>query len=149
MKEGVILLDMDSTLSDPAHRIKYILNKDYENWNKEAKNDPPNLPVILTVKALFQQYREKFEFIIFTGRTESFRQDTTRWLRKYLGRDFVNEMIMVMRPDGVWTPDHVLKLKWLEQLELPVILAIDDRSSVVKMYRSKEITVLQCAAGDY
>lgn len=149
MAEGVILLDMDSTLSNPQHRVKYVLKKDYENWDKEAKNDPPNLPVVLTVKALFQAYKEDFEFIIFTGRPESLRRDTTQWLKKHMGRDFVNRMTMVMRPNGDWTPDHVLKLKWLNQLCLPVVLAIDDRSSVVKMYRSKGITVLQCADGNY
>ena len=149
MAEGVILLDMDSTLSNPQHRVKYVLQKDYENWDKEAKNDPPNLPVVLTTKALFQAYKEDFEFIIFTGRPESLRRDTTHWLKKYMGKDFVNRMTMVMRPDGDWTPDHVLKLKWLNQLCLPVVLAIDDRSSVVKMYRSKGITVLQCADGNY
>lgn len=149
MIEGVILLDMDSTLSNPKHRIKYVLNKDYENWDKEAKNDPPNLPVIFTVKALFQTYKEDFKFIIFTGRPESLRRDTTQWLERYMGKDFVKRMSMVMRPNGDWTPDHVLKLKWLNELSLPVILAIDDRSSVVKMYRSKGITVLQCADGDY
>lgn len=149
IKSGVILLDMDSTLSDPEHRMEYIRNKDWDNWYKEAKNDAPNLPVILTVKALFTAYKDEVEFIIFTGRPERLRRDTVRWLKKYMGNDFVNRMTMVMRPNEDHTPDHILKMKWLNQLSLPVLFAIDDRDSVVKMYRSKGVTVFQCADGQY
>ena len=150
-KRCTILLDMDGTLSDSSNRVKYLLQpvKDWEAWNRESKFDAPNLPVVLLVKGLFKAYKDVVDFVIFTGRPDELRKDTLEWLESNIGSVFSHQVKLYMRKTGDHTPDHVLKQKWLKELRLPVLFAIDDRSSVVQMYRNQGITVLQCADGDY
>src|SRR3546814_10049061 len=53
-----------------------------------------------------------------------------------------------MRKDADTRPDHVVKEEILQQIiddGYQPILAVDDRPSVVAMWRSKGITTLQCA----
>src|SRR3546814_16195171 len=53
-----------------------------------------------------------------------------------------------MRKDADTRPDHVVKEEILQQISddgYQPILAVDDRPSVVAMWRSKGITTLQCA----
>ena len=151
MKHNIIILDMDSTLSDVRHRVHFLHQtpKDWSGWNAGAKDDSPNVPIIQTVLALYNAYRSRTQFVVFSGRIESLRNDTTSWMRKHLGPEFANDVTLYLREDGDRTPDHILKERWLKQLSLPVLLAIDDRSSVVTMYRSHGICTLQCADGDY
>jgi predicted kinase len=116
-------------------------------------DDLPNTPVIETVRALIGR---SWDPIFMSGRTDGCRADTEVWLLKHV---FGSEMItprlyapLLMRAAGDTRPDSVVKLELFNahvRDQYNVRLVLDDRASVIKMWRSLGLTVFQVAEGDF
>lgn len=108
--------------------------------------DLPNHPVINLVKSYCDTYDCKL--IILTGRNESCREATTKWLS---ANHLFPEKI-IMRPDNDYTSGPEQK-KFLYELNIKgkynVDFVIEDSSKVVKMYRDLGLTVLQPNEGKF
>lgn len=151
MKESApaIIFDMDGTLSDPTHRRHFVQrevgSKDWKSWNDRMGDDPPNVPIVALAR-LFHNADTKV--IVCTGRHERYRRVTETWLLLHE----VPAHRVYMRPDRDDRPDHVVKLELLAKIRgdgFEPQLVVDDRSSVVAMWRSAGLTCLQCAPGDF
>lgn len=141
-----IIFDLDGTLSDPSRR-RHLLHGDDRNFaafEHEAGNDP----VVEPIKRLLLTLRLGNAIVLTTGRTERFRPLTAMWLA-------LNEIPsdhLLMRRDRDGRPDHVVKREMLDQIHsmgLAPWLVVDDRNSVVKMWREAGLTCLQCNEGDF
>lgn len=147
-----IIVDIDGTLADCSHRRKF-LEVTPKNWEKfsdpeEVKKDRPIAPIITVVNALLSQTGA--EIVFASGRTENLRSTTVTWLRKW-GLWFF-PFKLYMRKDGDYRPDTEVKKEILEQIKAEGFepwLSIDDRSSVVKMWREEGLTCLQVAEGNF
>jgi len=150
------VFDIDGTLSDPGHRVHILKNKrDLRRWDDfygMAKYDAPISPVLRLFSDLwFSQQNVR----IWTGRTESIRADTVRWLHRFTSIDpSAISMRLLMRPDGNNVPDYIIKKIWLEDLSRTLlfedrIVAFEDRKRCVEMFRAHGVTCLQVAEGDY
>jgi predicted kinase len=116
-------------------------------------DDLPNTPVIETVRALIGI---GWDPIFMSGRTDGCRDDTEVWLLKHV---FRSEMItprlyapLLMRTAGDQRPDSVVKLELFNahvRNQYNVRLVLDDRASVVQMWRSIGLTVFQVAEGNF
>lgn len=144
----VILFDIDGTLADIAHRRPF-LDGDRPDWNKfnsHMGDDVPNTPVVELYRTLWDT--EKYDLIIVSGRNEDFREITERWL-------VWNEIPftqLLMRPSGDFRPDVEVKsdiLAKIQSAKRDILFAVDDRQSVVDMWRRNGITCLQCDVGDF
>ena len=142
----IVLCDLDGTLSDTEHRVHHVRGKrrDYEAFFAASKDDPPIEPVIALVRALAAAGHE---IHIVSGRRDDTRADTEAWLELH----GVSYHRLVLRPYDDRTPDHLLKRQWFEAdyRAEDVLLALEDRSRVVAMYRELGVTCLQVADGDF
>lgn len=140
LRPQVVLVDVDGTVADNTWRSPF-------DWDKVGL-DFPITPVIKVVQAL----REQGNLIIFvSGRKEQCRLDTLRWLRRYVVSGHPAKYLF-MRQDDDNRPDIETKSEIYETCikgRFNVLLVIDDRASVVKMWRDKGLTVLQCAEGNF
>jgi len=142
----IVLCDLDGTLSDTEHRLHHIRGKrrDYDAVFAASGDDEPIEPVIALVNALALAGNE---IHIVTGRREDTREITEAWLERH----DVSYDRLLMRGVADRTPDHILKRRWFESDYdvADVLLALEDRSRVVAMYRELGVTCLQVAEGDF
>lgn len=148
MNKSIILFDLDGTLADNEHRQHYVSNEDKE-WDMffaEQINDRPNHPIIELFKSLKKS--NKNPLFIITARPERYREKTTEWLAKYQ----IFPERLVMRKDGDRRSDVIVKKEMLSNFRLEgmhPLFVVDDRTSVVKMWREEGVTCLQCADHNY
>lgn len=146
MPKPFYVFDLDGTLADNSARLHHITgeNKDWDAYTAECKNDKPITPVINTMLTLLKG-GAKVE--IWTGRNESARADTLRWLRQACGWYFWTPVRLVMRPDNDYTSNEKLKLLWLLQLDPPEYEGFhigglfDDQPKTIQAFRDANIPV--------
>ena len=140
-----VIFDIDGTLSNPEHRLHYLTgaNKDWDAFLSACGEDAPYSEMI----RLCNVVARSFIIMLVTGRSEKFRKMTEDWLEKHK----VRYDGLYMRPDGDFRPDHVIKSEILDRLLAAgheIDFVVDDRQSVVDMWRSRGLTCLQCRAWD-
>ena len=146
MLRNAILADLDGTLSDPSKRLHYIQGqkKDYDSFYKEVYFDEPT-----AVVNLLREYAKKGEtsLICVTGRPDSCRQDTINWLNLH----GIFPDALYMRPNGDFREDSIIKKELLHYLrvEFNPILVIDDRPSVVAMWKAEGLPVVHIHRDDW
>jgi len=148
MNKSVILFDLDGTLADNEHRQHFVTNgsKEWDLFFAEQVNDKPNKPI----QELFQSLKQvnKNQLFIVTARPDNYRTLTSEWLSKYE----INPERIIMRKEGDRRSDVVVKREILSNLRVEGIeplFVIDDRTSVVNMWRKEGIVCLQCADHDF
>lgn len=136
------LVDLDGTLAlgrfgEPGRRGPF-------DWHRVGE-DRPNLPVIELCRALAAS---RSQIVVLSGRDAICRDQSTGWLALF----DVPHHALVMRPIGDSRPDHVVKaeLFWAIIAETwNVRGVIDDRASVVAMWRAMGLVCAQVAPGDF
>ena len=140
-----VIFDLDGTLALIEHR-KHFIQGEKKNWKafyEACDLDEPNFPVISVMNSLKINH---YKIYILTGRSDEALQKTIDWLEAY---DCSYDEL-IMRPQGDFTPDHILKEVWIRKIGIDnIAMAFDDRDSVVKMIRSLGITCMQVASGDF
>ena len=160
----MIIFDLDGTLANCEHRRHFVdynkwigkqtigsdLSKFKPDWKafyEACDKDEPIMPVI-------EHYRMQIfhgkEVCIWSGRCESVREKTLRWLHNNsVGTSHIKEL--KMRPIGDHTPDDQLKERWLDEALAEgktIEYVFDDRPKVVRMWRKHGIFVFNCAQSD-
>jgi hypothetical protein len=137
-----VIFDLDGTLCDCQHRLHHVSGHE-KNWDaffEGIPDDPIVEPVYDVLTALCWHHR----ILLTTGRPERHRLMTKWWLDQHN----VPYDRLYMRPDDDTRPDHVVKAQILEGIKadgFDVFLAVDDRQSIVDLWRSQGIVTLQCA----
>jgi hypothetical protein len=88
---------------------------------------------------------------IWSGRCESVRDKTEKWLFKNIRHLNSQNLKLKMRPIGDSTPDEILKEKWLDEAiaqRKTIDFVFDDRPKVVRMWHRRGIFVFNCAQHD-
>lgn len=158
-----VLCDIDGTIANINHRRHLVGdardangNRTWptndpnfrKNWKKffdEAPKDTPIWPVITTFHAL--QDSANLAGVLVTGRHESFRKPTEKWLAQWR---IQYDRLYMREHDG--RPDRDEKVLLLAKLRADgyhPYISLDDRDSVVDMWREQGILTLQCARGDF
>ena len=154
-----ILVDIDGTLADIRHRLKYIAHphgrKQWGAFFDAMSDDKPIEPTIKLVKTLIADsgYAGASEVLFVTGRPDSHRQQTLDWLCDHVTPlAYIQLTKLYMRREGDHRDDILIKRQILDQIRAdgfnPTI-AIDDRASVVEMWREEGLICLQAAKGDF
>lgn len=149
---NIIVFDLDGTLADVSHR-RLFLDKNPPNWkdfNYNIPYDKPNQPIIDLYLALKKVDGNRL--VIFTGRQEDSRIETDNWIFEHM-QTITTDCSLFMRKTGDFRGDSIVKQEMIEicekKLGSKIVMAVDDRDSVVKMWRDNGITCLQCAYGDF
>lgn len=131
-----VLVDIDGTVATMGARSPFDESRVHE--------DQPNLPVITVVRSLAETH-----WVVFvSGRTAGCKTATDVWLREHVGTQFD----LYMRPEGDMRKDAIVKRELFDahvRDHYDITCVIDDRNSVVSMWRSLGLTVLQCAEGNF
>ena len=131
-----IICDLDGTLA--------LLNGRNPYDASTAEQDILNDPVAEIVKHLAAAY----DIILISGRTDTWRAETERWLQKHQ----VPYVQLFMRKEGDFRKDVVVKREFFAKYiksHWDVLFVLDDRNQVVEMWREVGLTCLQVAPGDF
>jgi len=135
-KSKAYIFDIDGTLALKCDRSPY----DYSKVNL----DKPNAEVVRMAKIL----SEKYKIIILSGREDSCRKETEKWLED----NGIKYLYLFMRRSGDQRRDSIVKAELyisMINLEFNVLGIFDDRNQVVDMWRSLGLTCFQVANGDF
>lgn len=142
-----VICDIDGTIADTGHRLKYITNglKDWDKWHVNAHKDKPIEEVVMLIDLLAGA---GIKIVMCTARDEKCRQDTIYWLEE----NDIPYDALYMRQLGDRRDDDVIKYELLEQIYADgykPMLVFEDRNRVVSMWRSAGLRCLQVSEGDF
>lgn len=148
--EKVVVFDIDGTVADIEHRRHHVrkepgVKKDWRSFNLEMVNDKPKPDIIQLVKDMSKRY----PIVFCSGRTDDFRKETEEWLKTHIPHV---KFELYMRPRNDSRQDNIIKeiiLDFELQTRYDILFVVDDRDQVVKMWRDRGITCLQCDYGDF
>lgn len=141
-----VIFDIDGTIADVSHRLPH-LDKDPPDWkafNRDIGDDTVHEPILRLLTTL----KRTNCIVLCSGRDAGFKRHTELWLTYNL----VPYDALYMRPAGDRRKDHIVKMELLDQIIADGFqpwLVVDDRGSVVKAWRARGLTCLQCAPGDF
>lgn len=151
-----IVIDLDGTLCDSAHRDHHARNGDWDQFHALLAEDKPHSDVLRLMEILINALDE-VELIGCTGRNERYRIATERWLMEH---GALLDCVL-MRPDHDFRPDHELKIElvrdWLNATEPAtnrrpqdrVAFILEDREKVVEAWRNAGYNCWQVRPGNF
>ena len=147
MKSKAIVVDIDGTMANVNHRLHHIHkeNKDWNSFHSESENDKINLWCKELVSAM---HLLNYKILFLTGRDDQYFDITKAWL----GKHQIPFDDIFMRKNGDFRHDTIIKRELYESFikdTHDVLFVIEDRASVVDMWRQLGITCLQCDVGDF
>lgn len=145
---GAVICDLDGTLSFLNGRSPYDA--------KDCDKDPPNLPVIQCVLAM---YRAGYKILFTSGREDKYREPTERFIEQYLqvvpimgGPSVTMPHSLFMRPSGDMRKDNIIKTELFDaniRDKYNVVFCLDDRNQVVDQWREMGLCCMQVAPGAF
>lgn len=145
MKKCVIF-DVDGTVANNDHRVHHVENKprDWDAYHSLMHLDTVHEPVV----ALARIIRGTYPLVFCSGRMERYRDLTVEWFK-------LNEVPFdgfYMRATDDLRDDVIVKRELLGLIRADgwdPVFVVDDRSSVVKMWREEGLVCFQCREGDF
>lgn len=131
-----IICDIDGTLAHMNGRSPY-------DWDRVGEDTVDEV-----VRETLQMYEIEYDIILVSGRKDTCKRLTVKWLH----RNFIPFSVLHMRKADDNRSDVEVKGEIYETLIKPhynVRLVLDDRDSVVKMWRSKGLKCYQVAEGNF
>lgn len=144
-----IIVDIDGTCSNAAHRLHFIQNKpaDWDAFHDNVHADAVHGDIRALV-SLIARSTLGVEILYVTGRMERCREDTEHWLYQHA----FPQGLLYMRKNKDYRQDYIIKSETADALGLTpenVWFVLDDRDQVVKMWRARGFRVLQVADGNF
>lgn len=136
-----VIFDIDGTLADCGHRLHHVKHgkRDWGQFFATMADDQP----IVSVRRLLHAVSDQDQKIVLcSGRPETYRDVTEAWLQTH-GIDW---NALYMRPEGDHRADHIVKRQILDGILADGYepwLVVDDRPSVVAMWREAGLCCLQ------
>jgi len=143
-----IIFDIDGTIADMQHRRHFVENTpaDWGSFKSETVNDTPNQWVCDIAKRFIEQGDR---VVFFSARNETERDITEAQIKEWIGVDSCD---LFLRGNDDFRTDAVFKTEIADLFEEHVgkiDMVFDDRNSVVEMWRSRGLNVIQVADGDF
>lgn len=146
-----IIVDLDVTLCNVDHRRHFVENGSPRDWKSFFAGISQDTPNEWCRQLVFARARRHC-IIFVSGRDDSHHAVTVDWIEKHLGMREGEHYTLHMRKSGDHRKDSIVKQEIYETLIRPtrnVLFCVDDRASVVKMWRSLGLAVLDCSGKDF
>lgn len=143
MSNPIIIIDLDGTMCNISHRVHHVegMTPDWDAFFADIDKDPPHD----WCKKLCNTYEFNcYDIYLVSGRPSRYREVTEKWLEKH----DIHYTCLFMRLEGDRRADDIVKREILHS-SIPkerVEFVVDDRESVVKMWREEGLICLQCNA---
>jgi hypothetical protein len=139
LPDKIWVFDFDGTIADIRHRLHFIQNRkrDYASFYANVSDDKPIQWVIDIMRNL-----PKDSVYIVSGRSDVSRDDSEKWLKMH----DVPYSRMYMRWHHNFSVDWKLKLSMVDDFKDRIQFVVEDRQSVVDMWRDNNVNVLQPAS---
>jgi hypothetical protein len=145
MVQEIAIFDIDGTLADVSERIHHVRKKP-KNWNAFFAGMAQDRAVRSVTRLCNMLYEAGVRIVLCSGRPEQYRAQTVQWL----DREGVRYHELRLRRGGDRRADTVAKREMLTGLDKTQILfVVEDRNSVVAMWRAEGLVCLQCAPGEF
>jgi hypothetical protein len=144
MTDEIAVFDIDGTLADVSERLHHVRAKP-KNWNAFFAAMAQDKAIASIVRLCNLLHDAGVRVVLCSGRPERYRSDTVAWLaREGVGYDELR-----LRRDGDRRSDAIAKREMLADIDRTrVLFIVEDRSSVVEMWRAQGFVCLQCAPGE-
>jgi len=147
VKKKCIIVDLDGTLTNCEHRVHHVQKspKDWDSFNAEMVGDTLNEWCAELISGMRKQ---GCVIILLTGRDDDYRSHTESWLKKH--SIVYDELYMRKAQDH--RSDHIIKSETFLEFIAPqyeTLFVVEDRLSVVEMWRKLNVTCLQCDWGNF
>lgn len=144
VQKNKLIVDLDGTLADIEHRRPYLRCKP-KNWDAFFEAIPRD-KVNENVHSIMQHFSQLgWQIVLLSGRRSSCLHATKAWLES---NDIKYDKLL-LRQANDFRPDAEIKSELDDSLGEGRRLIIDDRNSVVDMWRSKGYECWQVAPGDF
>ena len=146
-----VVCDIDGTLTKVGDRLKYIQeSKNWDEFYAHCGEDKPNNPICVLIGILVDRH---IGILLCSGRRESCREDTYKWLHKY---DLDVSTALGLRANDDRREDAEVKPEILYRMmqdhgivKDDILFILEDRASMVKKWRELGYPCLQVAEGAY
>lgn len=143
-----IIVDIDGTLADVEHRVHHVrkTQKDWSAFNQAMGEDQLNIWCAKLIEAM---QKAGYAILFVTGRDDDYREKTEAWMQQhgiYFDKLFMRTAVDFRSDSEVKKEIYLKEIKnnW------DVLFVVDDRLSVVKMWREElGLVCLQCDWGDF
>ncbi len=142
-KPRAVIFDLDGTLANLEHRLHYVRTQVPPDWKAFFEAAPQDSVIESNAELLLELRLAGNEILICSGRPLDYLYATEDWLQ--LHGIIYSEIHM--RPSGDFRTDFIVKEEMLKELQerFDVWLVVDDRQSVVDMWRRNGLNCLQAA----
>lgn len=141
----IVVFDIDGTLADVSARLHHIRHAP-KNWKAFFAGMSEDKEVHAIVRLCNLVYDAGVRVVLCSGRPDEYRRQTVDWL----ARAGVRYDELRLRRKGDRRSDKIAKREMLEGIDLAkVLLVVEDRASVVEMWRQLGLVCLQCAPGEF
>lgn len=135
--KSCVIFDLDGTLADTRHRLHLIREKKHGEFGAACVHDTPYVYLV----HLCNMISCNLPVFICTGRSAEYLIQTQAWL----SANNVKYQTLLMRAEGNHRPDAVVKKEMLNKIRrdgYEPLFAVEDRPSVVKMWREAGVPCL-------
>lgn len=144
-----IIFDIDGTLADLRHR-RHLVEGAKPHWGAffdGMVDDPPLADVCYLAELLGSHPLAPsiIKLFLFSGRPETHRKETEAWLVANVPAYFKASVALMMRAEGDFRADTLVKKDMLNKIKADGYtprIVVDDRPSVVQMWKDEGLTVL-------
>lgn len=137
-----VIFDIDGTLADCSHRLYHVTGSS-KNWPAFFASMDQDGCVEKMRDLAIMVHGSDMAILLCSGRPETHRAVTEQWM----ARNSVPYAALYMRPENDHRPDHVVKSQILDGIiadGYDIQFVVDDRDSVVRMWRERGLICLQC-----
>ena len=150
---GAYIFDLDGTLCDCTPRARKYLEDGGKNWDEFYTHCDEDDEIPDVCEMLVALRSRGFDILFVTGRRESCREATLKWLEQHFDKDIARTEHLFMRSaeDG-FRDDYVSKMrnynKYIKD-KWHVLGVFEDRDQCVRAWRDIGLTCYQVADGAY
>lgn len=111
-----VILDIDGTVADAAHRIHFVKQQP-KDWDSFLAPDRvlKDTPIAEAQRVVKRMVELRYHIVFLTGRNESLRDVTSRWLLEHFEFDS-NDFNLLMRPVSNMLSASEYKAQAMQQL---------------------------------
>lgn len=147
-QKPVVICDIDGTIANIDHRLHHVQKtpKDWKSFFQEIHRDTPRNEVI---DMLLEEEEKGNEIFLVSGRSDEYRKETEEWLEQAFKGYTKLWTTVFMRQKHDKRPDTQVKEEIYDRYfsKRNVVLVIDDRPSVIRMWKSKGLSVRDVGKG--